>query len=139
MSRLNATSILLPPTLCFVLLSASPVARAELNTSPREQLIKYTSHNPFDRFPDGRPKVPDSVLEQLKELSAEDIYGVLTAKGYRNQFEGNWQILHPGRKLVGRAFTVQFMPVRPDVTEVDDAEAKAKSLTLAGNQRAIDQ
>ncbi len=126
------------PVLCLALLAGGSAARAQLNTFSREQMIKYTSHNPFDRFPDGRPKVPDALLEQLKDLSAEDVYGVLMAKGFRNQFEGNWQILHPGRKLVGRAFTIQFMPIRPDVTEVDDAEAKAKSLTLAGNQRAID-
>jgi hypothetical protein len=29
----------------------------------REQLIKYTAKNPYDRFPDGRPKVPDALLE----------------------------------------------------------------------------
>ena len=29
-------------------------------------MIKYTAKNPFDRFPDGRPKVDDKILERVK-------------------------------------------------------------------------
>jgi 4-hydroxy-4-methyl-2-oxoglutarate aldolase len=43
------------------------------------------------------------------------IWSVLPGKGYPNQFEGNWQLLRPGKKLVGRVVTAQFMPIRPDV------------------------
>ena len=53
------------------------------------------------------------------------ILTVLPGKGFRNQYEDGFQILHPGTKLVGRAFTVQFMPVRPDVEGVVNAKAKA--------------
>jgi hypothetical protein len=42
----------------------------------REQMIQYTARNPFDRFPDGRPKVPDSILERVKGLSAEEVFGI---------------------------------------------------------------
>ena len=34
-------------------------------------------------------------------------------------------VLHPGTKLVGRAFTVQFMPLRPDLDGVINARATA--------------
>ena len=40
--------------------------------------------------------------------------------------------------MVGRVFTVQFMPARGDVIEVDEADAKAKGATPARNQTAID-
>jgi regulator of RNase E activity RraA len=85
-----------------------------------EQLIRYTAPNPFDRFPDGRPKVPDAVLEKVKGLSAEEIFGI-ERMGYPNQFEGNWKIVHSDKKLVGRAVTLQLMPLRPDVAKPDNA------------------
>jgi 4-hydroxy-4-methyl-2-oxoglutarate aldolase len=113
-------------------------AQAQVFTFTREQMIKYTAQNPFDRFEDGRPKVPDALLEKAKGLSAEEIFAVLPGAKFPNQYEGNWQLLHPGRKLVGRAVTAQFMPYRPDVAEVAEARAKAKGLGPNSNQRVID-
>src|ERR1700704_3457384 len=85
----------------------------------REQMIKYTTRNPFDRFPDGRPKVPDALLERVKGLSLEEAWGILMSKGYKHQFAGwDFQVLHPGQKLVGRAYTAQYLPLRPDLAEV---------------------
>ena len=101
---------------------------------------QYTSKNPYDRFPDGRPKVPDELLERLKGLVAEEVQAVLPARGFPHQFESldGWRVLQPGQKMVGRVFTVQFMPARGDVIEVDEADAKAKGATPARNQTAID-
>lgn len=36
----------------------------------KERLIQYTAQNPFERFPDGRPKVPDDLLAKLHDMSA---------------------------------------------------------------------
>jgi regulator of RNase E activity RraA len=121
---------------CFVCAQAW----AQVFTFTKEQMIKYTAKNPFERFEDGRPKVPDALLEKVKGLSSEEAWGVLSGRGFRNQWEGNWQILHPENRLVGRAVTVQFMPARPDVNEVAEAEAKARGVTGRGgqNQRVID-
>ena len=57
-------------------------ARSRAGLSPdREQMIKYTAKNPYDRFPDGRPKVDDKMLERVKGLSLEEAWGILlTAK-----------------------------------------------------------
>ncbi|MFB3829018.1 MAG: RraA family protein [Bryobacteraceae bacterium] len=104
----------------------------------REQMVKFTAANPFGRFDDGRPKVPDALLEKVKGLSAEEIWSVLPGARYPNQFEANWQLLHPERKLVGRAVTAQFMPARPDVADVIDADAKARGMARSVNQRVID-
>jgi regulator of RNase E activity RraA len=114
-------------------------ANAQVFTFTKEQMVKYTSKNPFDRFADGRPKVPDALLEKVKGLSVEEIWSVLPGKGYPNQFEGNWQMLHPGKKLVGRAVTAQFMPIRPDVGEPIAADAKDKGYQGSANQWVIDQ
>jgi regulator of RNase E activity RraA len=106
-----------------------------------EQLIKYTVKNPYDRFPDGRPKVPDDLIKRLEGLIAEEVQAVLPAQGFPNQFEprDGWKVLQPEKKMVGRVFTVQFMPVRADVVDVDEADAKAKGAQRARNQTAIDQ
>lgn len=124
--------------LCGLLaLSVLPLS-AQVNSFTRDQMVKYTAQSPYERFPDGRPKVPDALLEKFRGLSAEDVWTVLEAKGFHHQFARGWQILHPGKKLIGRAFTVQFMPIRPDITTIDEADAKAKGLGTASNQRAID-
>jgi regulator of RNase E activity RraA len=120
------------------LIACAP-SHAQIFTFTREQMIKYTANNPFERFEDGRPKAPDALLEKVKDLSAEEVLAVLPGAKFPNQYEGNWQIMHPEKKLVGRAVTVQFMPARPDLMEVTEADARAKGLGRAAqNQRVID-
>ncbi|HET9319082.1 MAG TPA: dimethylmenaquinone methyltransferase [Bryobacteraceae bacterium] len=127
---------LLPFALCLLPFALS--SRAQVFTFTREQMIEYTKQNPFDRFEDGRPNVPDALLEKCKDLSAEEVWAILPREKFPNQYEGNWQILHPDKKLVGRAVTAQFMPYRPDVADVAEAQAHAKGLGHNSNQRVID-
>jgi len=109
----------------------SAPAWGQVFTMTREQLIKYTAKSPYERFPDGRPKVPDALLEKFKDMSSEEIG--LSRGGFPNQYVDGLQVLHPDRKLIGRAVTLQLMPMRADIAEVDAAEWKA-----AGNQRPRD-
>ncbi len=128
-----------PFAVCLAVALLSASASGQVFTFTKEQLVKYTAKNPFDRFEDGRPKVPDSLLEKFKGLSAEEVWSVLPGKGFRMQYEDGWQLLHPGKKLVGRAVTAQFMPTRPDVAEVAEAEAKARGMAgRSPHQRVID-
>jgi regulator of RNase E activity RraA len=117
--------------------TASP-ARAQLLDFPKQRLVDYSEPNPFDRLADGRPKVPDNLLRQARELSAEEIWAVLEEKGYKNQYADGFRILHPDKPMVGRAFTVQFMPMRPDVEHIAEAQAKARGIGPLMNQTAID-
>jgi regulator of RNase E activity RraA len=112
---------------------------AQVFSLSKDQLIELTPHNPFPRFDDGRPKVPDAQLVRARGLSSEDIWSVLPGKGFRNQYEGHFRILHPGMKLVGRAFTAQFMPVRPDVEGVINERSAKAGLPRPSNQFVIDQ
>jgi 4-hydroxy-4-methyl-2-oxoglutarate aldolase len=125
-------------TLCVLTVLIPVVGDAQLFTLTKEQLVAYTAQNPFERFPDGRPKVPDALIERARGLSAEEVFAILPGKGFRNQWVGGFQILHPGTKLVGRAFTVQFMPARPDLDSVAIENAKAAGLARLNNQAAID-
>jgi regulator of RNase E activity RraA len=102
--------------LAVCLLSWSSLAGpAAAQTIPQEQLVFYTAEWKGDRFPDGRPKVPDDVLERMKQVSIEEAWEVLRAAGYHNQFEGNWKIIHPNQPVVGRALTAMYMPARPEL------------------------
>src|SRR5215469_3886942 len=117
---------------------AGPPAEAQLRTFSRQELIDYIAKNPFDRLPDGRPKVPDDLLERARKLSAEDIWATVNEKeGYRNQYADGFQIVPPGKPLVGRAFTVQFMPLRADVGELVQAKAREHGQKRLMNQTAI--
>ena len=93
-------------------------ARAQVFKLTRDQMIQYTASNPFDRFPDGRPKVPDSILQRVKDMSMEEVWGV-EHMGFPSQYAGGWKILHPDKKLVGRAVTLMLVPIRPEIAEVD--------------------
>ena len=121
---------------CFV---GAPASRAQVFTFSKQELIDYTQGQPFGRFADGRPKIPDELLARARELSAEDVWSTMQQhKGFEHQYADGFQVLHSGKPMAGRAFTVQFMPLRGDVDEI--AKTKAKSRGLAGlhNQTAID-
>ncbi len=125
-------------TLSAMLLLAPTISRAQMITFSSQDLRDYTAQNPFGRFPDGRPKVPDELIERARALSAEEIWEVLEDKNFHNQYADGFQILHPGKMLVGRAFTVQFMPERSDLNTVATAKAKAHGIAELTNQTAID-
>ena len=84
-------------------------------TIPKEELIFLTSKWKGERFEDGRPKIPDDLLERAKKIGIDDAWTVLENEGYKNQYEGNWKMVHNDVSVVGRALTAMFMPSRPDV------------------------
>jgi regulator of RNase E activity RraA len=91
------------------------IANAQQVGSTPQYIKTLTSEWKGERFPDGRPKVPDSILERLKNISIEEAWGVLRNKGFHNQFEGDWSIINPEEVMTGRVVTAQFMPLRPDM------------------------
>jgi regulator of RNase E activity RraA len=99
-------------------------------------LIELTALNPFDRFEDGRPKVPDELLERMKLVTTEEAWGVLRRHGYHRQFEGNWLQTHPGTILVGRAITAQFLPHRPDYHDAIQQAGVREGRGTSGGQNS---
>jgi 4-hydroxy-4-methyl-2-oxoglutarate aldolase len=121
----------------IALFVALPV-KAQLVTFSKQDLIDYTAQNPFDRLADGRPKVPDDLIERARGLSSEEVWAVLQEKGFNNQYADGFLVLHPGKTMVGRVFTVQFMPVREDVEAVAKKKAMDRGIPRLTNQTAID-
>ncbi len=105
--------------------------------SNREDLIALTPLNPFDRFEDGRPKVPDELIERLRNTSTEEAWAVLTKHNYDFQFEGNWVNLHPDRTIVGRAVTATMVPFRPDLDDVAKAQGEREGRRGSQNNWVI--
>jgi regulator of RNase E activity RraA len=85
-----------------------------------------------ERFPDGRPKVADIMLEHLQEATLEQIWGFLGRRGFRNQVEKNWIILKPGETMVGRVVTAQFMPSRPDLDSMIRRQGRVEGRSQKG-------
>lgn len=125
-------------TLAFcAAIACAATASAQINNLTREEMIRYTAKNPYERFSDGRPKVPDAVLGQIKELSSEDFLGA-GERGSVHYVDG-FKVLNPGRKLVGRAMTLQLMPVRSEIADPSAAAWKEQGNALPlRHQTAID-
>ncbi|MCA1645832.1 MAG: RraA family protein, partial [Chloroflexi bacterium] len=104
-----------------------------------EAIQHLTPSNPFERSADGRPRVPDDLLERMKLVTNDEAWGVLERRhGYQFQFEGNWLNLHPEQVLVGRAVTAMFVPMRPDLHDVVEAEGRTDGRTSGQNTWVID-
>lgn len=104
----------------------------------RESIIELTRLNPFNRFPDGRPHVPDDLVERMKNVTTEQAWGVMRGNSYNNQFEGNWFRSHPERTLVGRAVTAMMVPKRPDLNDLVEEAGKAEGRKGGQNSWVID-
>lgn len=103
-------------SIVLLMLLAVPCLKAQQIS--KEQLIAMTPEWKGDRFADGRPKVPDSILDRMKLVTLEEAWAVLRNENFKHQYEGNWQIINPDSVLVGRAVTAMFVPGRPDIHRV---------------------
>ena len=103
-----------------------------------ERVAALTRRYEGERFPDGRPRVPDDLLERMRLVTTEEAWAVLRRSGYHFQFEGNWLNLHPDRVLVGRAVTAVFVPIRPDLHELVEGIGHEEGRVGGQNSWVID-
>jgi regulator of RNase E activity RraA len=101
----------------FSLTALLLVPRLKAQTIPKEELIFLTAEWKGERFADGRPKIPDAIIEQARTVSLDDVWTILEGEGYHCQFDGGWKMIHPDKPIAGRAVTAMFIPSRPDVEQ----------------------
>jgi regulator of RNase E activity RraA len=101
---------------------------------PSSELIYLTSQWKGERFEDGRPKIPDAIIERAKKIGIEEAWQVLYNEGYKNQFEGNWKMVHDNVPVVGRVVTARYSPTRPDIEALIKERGKNEGRT--GNTNA---
>jgi 4-hydroxy-4-methyl-2-oxoglutarate aldolase len=131
-SHMEKYCLLIPVLLLCALL------RAQQTTLTPEQIKALTPEWKGERTADGRPHVSDKLLARLKAVRLEEAWGILRNKGYMNQFEGEWIVLHPDSAMTGRAVTAQYLPLRPDVDKLVKEKGKAESRIGAPNSWPID-
>jgi 4-hydroxy-4-methyl-2-oxoglutarate aldolase len=120
---------------CLALAVASP-ALAQVKQT-REQVLFYTSEWKGERFPDGRPRVPDDLLKRVVDVSVEDLWDYLRDKGFNCQFDTGYQMLHSEKPFAGRALTTQYMPLRMDMWNAIAAEGKREGRVSGNNSWPI--
>ena len=96
---------------------AAPGTALHAQFIPVEELRFLTAEWQGERLPDGRPRVPDDILERMRNVSIEEAWGVLRNHGYHNQFAGEWSIIDEDAPIVGRALTALYLPSRPELAE----------------------
>ena len=103
--------------LCVLLCGSALKVTAQGIAGSPEYIKALTAEWKGERFDDGRPKVPDNLLDRLKNVTIEECWAELMKLGYQNQYEGDWMLVHETEDavMVGRAVTAQFMPMRPDL------------------------
>lgn len=98
--------------------------RLAAQTIPKEELIFLTSEWKGARFPDGRPRLPDEILNRAKLVGIEEVWQILNNEGYMFQYDRNWKMLHDDVKVIGRALTASYLPARPDLEKNIAARAE---------------
>lgn len=107
-------------------------------TNP-ELIRSVTSDWKGERDVNGRPLVPDDILERMKLVTTEEAWGVLRKHDYHHNFAGGWKILHPDHVLVGRAVTCRWVPRRPDIHSAVDRQGEAENRIGFHNSWVIDE
>jgi regulator of RNase E activity RraA len=105
----------------------------------KDELTYLTSEWKGERFPDGRPKVSDDLIQRSKKIGIEEAWTVLRNEGYICQFERGWKIIHDDQPIAGRAVTAMFMPSRPDVEKAIKERGVRQGRTGNTNAWPIDQ
>jgi len=113
-------------------------AFVQVGVFSKNDLIEYTPLWKGERFPDGRPNVPDDILERMKSVSIEEAWAVCNRHGFTHQFEAGWVVTRDNPVLVGRAVTAFFHPARPDVNDVIAAKGAGENRIGGQNSWVID-
>ena len=97
--------------------------------SDPQDIIALTPQWKGERFDDGRPRVPDSYLDALYDMTLEELWKPIFVQGYENNFV-SIKPLHPefkedgtvNRKMIGRAVTAMYLLFQP--VQRDSLQAK---------------
>jgi regulator of RNase E activity RraA len=137
------TTVFLFITVILAIFSVVPAQSQSVKWTP-EEVQFLTKGWEGERTPDGRPKVADSYLERLINVSIEEAWEFLRTKGYENQFENfsgtyenSWVIIHPDQPMIGRVLTAQYMPMRFDYDDFLQEAGKKQGINRVNNNLPV--
>lgn len=110
----------------FSLINAQPTSLT------KDEMLYYTSLWKGERFPDGRPKVSDDLIQRMRYVSVTEAWQILDGTSdtegqgsisfgesrnptYSNQYFGGLKMMRENVVICGRASTIHFLPYRPDL------------------------
>ena len=125
----------LAPSLIAVCLAAAG-AEAQSAAAAPARASRDTWTPVMDVLKGQRPAVTEAQLQRLRDLPLEAVWGSLQRQRYVRSFEGGFQLTVPNPKLVGRAVTMRYLPVRPDVMQAVQTLAKEGDWDYQYNVRA---
>ena len=82
--------------------------RGPIGGFTKDHLLRCTQDWTGERFPDGRPKVADDIIERMRGVTLTHAWG--SCGDFKHQFESGFINTQPGNVLCGRALTATFMP-----------------------------
>jgi 4-hydroxy-4-methyl-2-oxoglutarate aldolase len=127
-----ATCSCLVHSLAFAQAATAPAATTvQVNRASRDTWTPL-----MDVLKTQRTPVTDAQMARLRELPIEAIWGALQGRQYQLCFVTGFEATQPGAKLVGRALTMRYMPVRPDLMDGVKTLAKEGDWDFQYNVRA---
>jgi regulator of RNase E activity RraA len=103
-----------------------PGLRAERNTwTPLMDVLKKD-----------RTRVTDEQLARIARYPIEALWNGVQNQGYTRNFANHFRLTQPGTKLVGRALTMRYLPLRPDIDAATKQLAKEGDWDYQYNVRA---
>jgi regulator of RNase E activity RraA len=118
---------------------AQATATAQEPAKPREQKFSRDTYSPLmEVLRPNRTRVTDEQLQKLKAVPIEAVWGAVQRQKYQFCFVNGMQMTQPQAKLVGRAITMRYLPVRPDLQEAVETLAKGGDWDVGFNMRASD-
>ncbi|MDQ3685273.1 MAG: hypothetical protein M3430_06665 [Acidobacteriota bacterium] len=122
-----------------LLLHSSVNSQSTIVTAPKELRAARNTYTPvMDVLNPARTRVTDEQLQRLKSLPIEAVWGAIQGKGYKQCFVNNFRMTQPDVKMVGRALTMRYLPVRPDLQQAIETLAKEGNWDYQYNVRAGD-
>ena len=131
---------------CAILLALPLVAQRPFNTPlpadhpiPEAALTNREGYSPiYEVLKRERTRVTDQQLEQLADYQLENLWGSMGEYQNTNYIRG-FRTTQPGKRLVGRALTMRFLPSRPDLdkaarTLADESNRDRRFYIRAGEE-----
>ena len=151
----------LASALCLTLLLTAAEAAAQAAAAPAQAALPATAVAPkdvgldaaararlrasrdtwsplMDVLKPSRTPVSDEQLARLKTFPIEAVWGAVQREKYQFCFVNGLATTQPQAKLAGRALTMRYLPVRPDLQQAVETLAKEGDWDTGYNMRASD-
>ncbi len=117
-------------------LSVGWQAESQIQVPPGLRAERNTWTPLMDVLKKDRPRVTDEQLARVARYPIEALWNGVQNQGYTRNFANHFRLTQPGTKLVGRALTMRYLPLRPDIDAATRQLAREGDWDFQYNVRA---